>query len=470
MSDRPPADRTARLLLRYYREPSRFRVEALQPDAPRLEGGVVLKLALGHRVEFAEAALNRLSVSVLRDAAASYVRRMYFRADATPYQTLGLAPDASAEAIKDNFRLLMQLVHPDRQDAQARWPESCAAQANRAYGMLKNEESRAKFDREEAERVRAAAAQAARSAMMAAPAAGRWPETGYAAGRSPERALLPEWLTGAVGGFVRAHPALVGFSVLIGGAVLVIGATVRDGESGSLTREERLARAPDRALAPTPAPAPALAPTSPPTPTLASAPMPVPAPHRHRPPRRHRHRHRHGPRAGIDTDIGIGPRAGTGTGGRRGRRIEASIRAGDRSGRATAGRRRARPARGDDQRSAAARRHRGSQPQRARRGRQRRRRHARRGGDRRRRRTRRTDRNDRDTAGCARRDGTHVAHHRRNRGAVRHVRRVLRSRPRSTRLPRCSTTTPSRTSAAAARRSAANTTSSSACPAGARCS
>jgi hypothetical protein len=280
MSDRPPADRTARLLLRYYREPSRFRTEALQPDAPRLDGGVVLKLALGHRIEFAETALNRLSVSVLRDAAASYVRRMHFRADATPYQTLGLAPDAAPEAIKDNFRLLMQLVHPDRQDAQARWPESCAAQANRAHGILKNEESRAKFDREEAERARAAAAQAARSAVVAAPAAGRWSERGYAAGRSPERALLPEWLTGAVGGFVRAHPALVGFSVLIGGAVLVIGATVRDGESGSLTREERLARAPDRApeRALVPTPAPAFAPTSRPTPSLASAPTPTPAP------------------------------------------------------------------------------------------------------------------------------------------------------------------------------------------------
>ena len=273
MSDRPPADRTARLLLRYYREPSRFRTEALQPDAPRLDGGVVLKLALGHRVEFAEAALNRLSVSVLRDAAASYVRRMNFRADATPYQTLGLAPDALPETIKENFRLLMQLVHPDRQDALARWPESCAAQANRAHGILKNEESRAKFDREEAERVRAATAQAARAGTMTAPGAGRWGESGFTAGRSPERALLPEWLTGAVGGFVRAHPALVGFSVLIGGAVLVIGATVRDGESGSLTREERLARAPDRALVP--APPPAVTPTSRPTPSLASAPIPA---------------------------------------------------------------------------------------------------------------------------------------------------------------------------------------------------
>ena len=75
MSDRPPADRTARLLLRYFREPSRFRAEALRPDAPRLDGEVVLKLALGRRIEFAEAALNRLSAvgaarcrSVLRAA------------------------------------------------------------------------------------------------------------------------------------------------------------------------------------------------------------------------------------------------------------------------------------------------------------------------------------------------------------------------------------------------------------------
>ena len=84
----------------------------------------------------------------MKDAAASYVRQVFFCPDATPYETLGLAPGASDAAIKESFRLLMQLVHPDRQEAQEHWPESFAAQANRAYGILRNRDSREKFDRE----------------------------------------------------------------------------------------------------------------------------------------------------------------------------------------------------------------------------------------------------------------------------------------------------------------------------------
>ena len=68
----------------------------------------------------------------------------------TPRRTRRSAsrPAPRDAAIKESFRLLMQLVHPDRQDAQAHWPESFAAQANRAYGILRNRESREKFDRE----------------------------------------------------------------------------------------------------------------------------------------------------------------------------------------------------------------------------------------------------------------------------------------------------------------------------------
>ena len=101
----------------------------------------------------------------------------------------------------------MQLVHPDRQDPRLRWPESCAAQANRAYGILKNEASRAEFDREEAERARAALAQAAlaqaaHGAARPSTAGGRWPDDGHDPRRRPQEALLPPWLTEGVGGFV----------------------------------------------------------------------------------------------------------------------------------------------------------------------------------------------------------------------------------------------------------------------------
>src|SRR5208282_1327813 len=149
MRDRPAADRTAKLLLWFAREPLRYRAEVRRSTLPALDSEVVLKLALGRPVEFADPALRRVSGAAWREVAAGYVRQVFFRPHATPYQTLGLAPGASAQAIKENFRLLMQLVHPDRQDARALWPDAFAAQANRAYGILRNDQARATLDREE---------------------------------------------------------------------------------------------------------------------------------------------------------------------------------------------------------------------------------------------------------------------------------------------------------------------------------
>ena len=143
------ADVTAELLLWYYEEPGRYRAEGRRRDAPVLDSTVVLKLALGRHVDLAKPALGSPeTLSTLRAAAGLYVRFLFFRPDATPYQMLGLAPGASAEAIKESFRLLMHLVHPDRQDERAVWPESYAALANRAYGILRNQDSRVQLERE----------------------------------------------------------------------------------------------------------------------------------------------------------------------------------------------------------------------------------------------------------------------------------------------------------------------------------
>ena len=162
MPDPLSADRTAEMLLRYFEAPERYRAEARRRDAPLLDSQVVLKLALGRRVELVQPA----PAATLEKAAALYVRHLFFRPDATPYQTLGLAPGASPQAIKESFRLLMQLVHPDRQDAAALWPDSFAAQANRAYGILRDQDSRAQFDREAV--ARAAMARAMHRAATAA--------------------------------------------------------------------------------------------------------------------------------------------------------------------------------------------------------------------------------------------------------------------------------------------------------------
>src|SRR6185295_17456279 len=105
-------------------------------------------------------------VNALQQAACAYVRQLFFRPDPTPYQVLGLDPGASLDSIKECFRLLMQLVHPDRQGEKRRWPDACAAQANWAYSLLRDQETRHSFEAEAD--ARAALARAINRATLAA--------------------------------------------------------------------------------------------------------------------------------------------------------------------------------------------------------------------------------------------------------------------------------------------------------------
>lgn len=276
MPGSPSADRTARLLLRYARDPSRYRTEARGPDASLVDTDVVLRLAQGRRVELGGPTIEGTDTVALRDAAVGYLREVFFRPDASPYQTLGLAPDASQDAIKERFRLLMLLVHPDRQGTGPAWPDRCASQANQAWAILRDPESRAAYDRQEREK--AAAAQAAQQAAVAKAAAlksrpSRGSASGSGARRPPEPPVLPEWLTAGVGGFVREHPAGTAFGALIGAAVLVVGAALWDREGGTLVRASRSPEPP----APTmPASSPTVvaeAPVVPKTQVVASAPV-----------------------------------------------------------------------------------------------------------------------------------------------------------------------------------------------------
>ncbi|MCC6869675.1 MAG: DnaJ domain-containing protein [Burkholderiales bacterium] len=232
------ADLTARFLLRCAQEPSRYRTEAHGAEAPLVDTDVVMRLALGRHVRLADAVLDGVAAGALRAAALGYVREVFFHRDASPYQTLGLAVEASPAAIRERFRLLMLLVHPDRQQPGVDWPDRCAAQANRAYAILRDPEARAAYDRERV--AKETAVEAARQAGMAkarplAPAPGhgvvvrQW--------RPPPRPLPPEWLTARVGGWVREHPAATAFALLLGGAALVTGTVALwESESASLVR------------------------------------------------------------------------------------------------------------------------------------------------------------------------------------------------------------------------------------------
>ena len=135
-------------LLAFLKEPARHRAASLH-GAAGLDGGHhILKFALG---KFPDALARHLAPErrrELHDAAIAFLREVCFHEGATYYQVLCARPDAKREAIKENYHLLMALIHPDRSESSAQaWPADWAQRANRAYTVLSDDASRASYDR-----------------------------------------------------------------------------------------------------------------------------------------------------------------------------------------------------------------------------------------------------------------------------------------------------------------------------------
>ena len=134
-------------LLAFFREPSRFRPHYIHGDEKLPEGHVVLKFALGRFSHGWHRDLSEHDQEELSEAARAFVRQVCLWERATPYQVLCLGRDAGRDAIKENYRLLMALLHPDRPDAQAHaWPDDCAQRVNDAYAILSDDALRSAYD------------------------------------------------------------------------------------------------------------------------------------------------------------------------------------------------------------------------------------------------------------------------------------------------------------------------------------
>ncbi|MHB8724064.1 MAG: DnaJ domain-containing protein [Casimicrobiaceae bacterium] len=228
----------ADLLLRLHREPARYRAQVQRALEGWLDGAIVLILATRRVGPVTDPALAAPDLDVkLRDAAQFAIRQLFFREGATHYEVLGLRPDADAATLRQHFRLLMHLLHPDRQVGNSEWPASFAARANAAHAVLKSEDGRRDYDQRlplvrssgEAELPRVMPMPGAQAAFASRPVSQR---------RAPAaRSRLPEWITAGVGGFVRAHPAATVFGVaILASAVVIWTVAVNDGDE-PLTRD-----------------------------------------------------------------------------------------------------------------------------------------------------------------------------------------------------------------------------------------
>ena len=134
-------------LLAFYREPVRYRPRFIHGQESLAGGDHILKFAQG---KFSHGMLRDYSHqerTLLREAAIAFIRQVCFWEGATHYQLLCVSQDAKRDAIKEHYRLLMALIHPDRQDpAVEPWPTGCAQRVNRAYATLCDEGLRQGYD------------------------------------------------------------------------------------------------------------------------------------------------------------------------------------------------------------------------------------------------------------------------------------------------------------------------------------
>src|SRR5258706_15215320 len=135
----------AAILLEFLKEPASLRPTFIHGQRPLPQGDHVLRFAQGR---FPHGLLRDLAPAQrdeVRKAANTFIRQVCLRDGATHYQVLCLPEDAQAEVVKENYHLLMALIHPDRQDA-ARGPKGAAQRVNGAYEGLSDDTRRRAYD------------------------------------------------------------------------------------------------------------------------------------------------------------------------------------------------------------------------------------------------------------------------------------------------------------------------------------
>lgn len=247
----------------------------------------VLQLASGRSPEGDEAGAPPVPV---RDAACFFIRTAMLFPDADHYAMLGVDRDADPAVVKDRYRLMMRLTHPDFANALsgADWPADAATRVNRAYQVLSSPARKRTYDEQLAAPVPARPAGPAQH-----PKAARVPAAAKVKVEDPRRRL-------------KGLAAIFG----IAGGVAVIGAWFAAGQPDRESLVQRApppsdtarpaapaettvaalaapAEAPADIPAPAPAPTPAAVeppalarsappPPAPPAPAIASSPLPAP--------------------------------------------------------------------------------------------------------------------------------------------------------------------------------------------------
>lgn len=140
MSSEAEADQAelAHLLLAVQRQPGQHALARRQPALLFAHMRVVLQWAAGRHLAAASQATGHSEAS-LQHAATWLVRQTCLRPGADPLAVMGLASGFTRERLRDHYRLLIRLTHPDfmaAHEGEAPWPADAAQRINTANDAL----------------------------------------------------------------------------------------------------------------------------------------------------------------------------------------------------------------------------------------------------------------------------------------------------------------------------------------------
>jgi curved DNA-binding protein CbpA len=132
-------------LLEYHKTPGKFALIRKQPALLFSSMKEVLQIASGRAPDGQEGVAPSAAT---QRAACFFVHAALLYPDADHYSLLGVRPQADAAAIKDRYRLMMRLMHPDFASSMpgTGWPPDAATRVNRAYEVLSSPVRRREYD------------------------------------------------------------------------------------------------------------------------------------------------------------------------------------------------------------------------------------------------------------------------------------------------------------------------------------
>jgi len=132
-------------LLDFEAFPGRYALALREPRLLFDHGTAVLMLASGRAAEGLpqDDALQ----AQLRQAARFFVRTAMLRPGVDHYTLMGLTPAFEPATLREHYRMLMRLTHPDFSDGGRAWPGDAATRINQANDVLASAVGRREYDR-----------------------------------------------------------------------------------------------------------------------------------------------------------------------------------------------------------------------------------------------------------------------------------------------------------------------------------